>query len=63
MIDLSDETWLRNRPALREAVRLVHNLPPDDFMRFCRLVVELRYEKDQMSLAHVAERVRKEKGI
>lgn len=60
--DLSDETWLAQNPDLYRAVRVVQNLPPDEFMRFCRLVVEIRYSKDQLALTHVSRAFQGETG-
>ena len=60
--DLSDETWLAQNPDLYHAVRVVQNLTPDEFMRFCRLVVEIRYSKDQLALTHVSRAFQKETG-
>lgn len=60
--DFSDETWLAQNPDLYRAVRVVQNLTPDEFMRFCRLVVEIRYSKDQLALTHVSRAFQRETG-
>ena len=60
--DISDETWLAHNPDLYHAVRVVQNLTPDEFMRFCRLVVEIRYSKDQLALTHVSRAFQRETG-
>lgn len=60
--DLSDETWLAQNPDLYHAVRVVQNLTPDEFMRFCRLVVEIRYSKDQLALTYVSRAFQRETG-
>ena len=60
--DFSDETWLAQNPDLDHAVRVGQNLTPDEFMRFCRLVVEIRYSKDQLALTHVSRAFQRETG-
>lgn len=56
------EDWLDERPDLADALQKAHNLTPDDFMTFCRLLVEIRYKKDQAGLEMIARQFRREKS-
>lgn len=55
------EQWIENKPELADAITWAHQLPPDDFMTFCRLLVEVRYHKDQSALELVSRHFRREK--
>jgi hypothetical protein len=55
------EEWIQNKPELAEAIKWAHALSPDDFMTFCRLLVEVRYQKDQNALELVSQHFRREK--
>lgn len=54
------EEWISDKPELGQALAYAHNLNPDDFMTFCRLLVEVRYHKDQKVLEMVSRYFRRE---
>lgn len=44
------------------AIHYIHAMSPDEFMRFCRAMVELRYDAEQNGLAAVAEYLRRKRA-
>lgn len=52
---------IEGNPELRAAVTYAYNLTPEDFIKFGRIVVELRANADQSWLRELSHQFRKEK--
>lgn len=52
---------IRSDPEFSNAVQYLYNLPPNDFLKFGRLLTEMRDEANQKWLGDIAKQFRKEK--